>query len=394
MRRLRRLCRHVVLKGRRTTKISPLHARVAVGCDSITATEGIDGWVPWTMMRAGGRFYPRYIYNYAVAGYTTQDFITNRLASMKAQQADINIIMVGTNDLGTSIATETVKTNMRFIWDELLANGRAGSRVLVINVIPRFSGGWTGAMETERLILNAWIKTQPGIEWVEVESLVSGNFKDGTHPNCAGARIIAGVVYPKLMSMIDNTDIYGNLDLVGGNLFPNPTMAGGNSITEGVIADNWTITVPSSATGRVTLSKGTLASGETAQVITLGGSAPSAISLIEFKSDLFNVGGVSGERFEAYMRVEYASMGSVLTQRLYMVNTPNLGEFGLGTDAGTTMSGLTAVSGVMRTAARNLTGAGAAQQQLNYTFRMNTGSAPAGVIKIGRPFVRKVPVGL
>lgn len=379
----------------RAAVLSPLHARIVVVGDSIPRTEGIDGYIPWALMQAGGRFYPRYAYNYAENTYTSQQIIDNgRCASAKAQQGDITLCHFLTNDIGNLVDPEVSKANARFIWDELLANGRPGSRVLVVTVLPRFSLGWTAEMETQRLAMNAWIKSQPGIEWVECETLVSGDFKDGTHPNASGAwNKIAPVVRAKLLSMIDNTDVYANLDAVGGNIFPWPDMAGENAITEGVIADGWTITVPASATGRVTLSKGTMANGETAQVITLGGSAPSAISLIEFKSDLFNVGGVSGERFEAFMRCEYANVNHVLTQRLYMVNAPNLGEFGLGTDVGTTMGGAT-VSGVMRTAARQLTGAGAAQQQLNFTWRMNTGSAPVGVFKVSRGFVRKVPAGL
>lgn len=383
--------RHVVFRGFRRIPPFPVHARIAFGGDSITATEGIDGYVPWVEALCGGRFYARFTNNYAVAGYTTQDFITNRLTNMKNQAAVVNVIMCGTNDIGTSIEYATVVANLRTIYDSLLTSA-SGARVLAIGVIPRFSGGWTADMETKRLQVNAWIKSQRDIEYCEVESLVSGNVKDGTHPNCVGARIIAGVVAPKLLTMVSNSDIYGDLDAAGGNLFPNPTMTGENAITEGTIADNWTITVPATAAGRVTLSKGTLSNGETAQVITLSGTAPTAISLIEFKSDAFDVGGVSGERFEAYMRYELAGVTNVLTQRLYMVNAPNLGEFGLGTDVGTTM-GAPTLTGVMRTGARNLTVAGAATQQLNFTFRMNT-TACVGTLKVGRPFVRKVPTGL
>lgn len=375
----------------------PLHSRLAVGGDSITSIEAITGYVPWTQIMGGARWLTRDQNNYAVAGYTTQDFITNRLTNMKNHAAHVNIMLIGTNDIPARItagdteaqAIEYTTSRLRTIYTELLTSA-VGAKVLAICILPRTVGTWLAAHEAVRLAVNAWIKTQPDIDWVEVETIVAGDLKDGTHPNAIGAREIAAVVAAKLNTYIVQTLVYDDLIANSVNLAPNYDMAGSNAVTEGFVADNWTLTVAAAGVNRVAASKGTLSTGHACQVFTLSGT-PSAQALATFNSDTFNVNGLSGERYEAFMAYEIAGVNNTLTHRLYTFAGTNLGGFGSGVSDSATMATGT-VSGIMRTKPVAL-GGSVTTNQLGFSFLMNN-SALAGTIKVGRPFVRKVPAGL
>jgi hypothetical protein len=140
--------------------------------------------------------------NYAVGGNTAAIVLSNYASNAHTLSGTANkyILWVGTNDINASVSNATIQSNMRSIWTKAKQDG---FYTVAFTVLKRSSFTQGGAMDNQRIALNALIKADEGTyvdQVVDVDSVISYSMlnstyfgdTDGTflHPNDVGHNLI------------------------------------------------------------------------------------------------------------------------------------------------------------------------------------------------------------
>lgn len=173
----------------------------AVG-DSITAgpNVGVTGWPEALQVLYGGA---SRVANVAVSGAQVAAIATQFESKVRGRYGRVGVLG-GINDLKAGTSAATIFTSLQAIYNNARSSGMTP---VPITVLPAStSGGWTGAMQTELVALNALITgycTTNGIACVDAynSALRSGtalaaiyDSGDGYHPNQAGENYLATLV--------------------------------------------------------------------------------------------------------------------------------------------------------------------------------------------------------
>lgn len=165
------------------------NARFGVMGDSIAqarfCTAYADGWVQ--LLRAA---YPNNVAQAAAPSAATADWLnaTYGFTKMKPKYA---FVMLGTNDVGTSVPEGTIETRYTSLINSIIAGG---SVPIVLTIPPN------GNLNTPTF--NTWIKAQPW-RFIDIYPLLFGSgfsmnatydSGDGIHPNTAGNLVIYNAV--------------------------------------------------------------------------------------------------------------------------------------------------------------------------------------------------------
>jgi len=140
--------------------------------------------------------------NYAVGGYTAASVLSGYASNAHSLSGTASkyILWIGTNDINNSVSNATIQSNMRSIWAKAKQDGYY---TVAFTVLKRSSFTQGGAMDTQRIALNALIKADEGTyvdQVVDVDSVISYSMlnatyfgdTDGTflHPNDVGHNLI------------------------------------------------------------------------------------------------------------------------------------------------------------------------------------------------------------
>lgn len=204
-------------------------------------------------------------YNLGVSG----DKTTQMLARVGSIPADANIVIVlgGTNDLANEVAASTIQSNLRSIYNSILASGK---KVVAVKILPRggwgaFNSGQIATAEASRASVNTWIGQQGDVIVVDAENafkpggtLDATLFYDGAvHPGQRGAWVLASEINKVLKPRFG---IGSLLKITENNLLPNSadfTGTGGavSSYFTGTLATGWSASGGTSGVGTMVLSK-------------------------------------------------------------------------------------------------------------------------------------------
>jgi lysophospholipase L1-like esterase len=252
---------------------------------------------------------------FAIGGINSLALINDGyLAQMILANADLNIMMVGTNDpiyniapnitasgvLGLSAAIALSISSLNIIADRLMATGKP-----LIAIVPLPSNSYVDSSQTNTKHMNAirsWYRKKalefptkfflcdPESKLIDgaTNGILFSMATDGTHPEINGDRVIAIELAKVLNRFVvpfdrlhyNNADLYDATNL-NGNLIQNGAMIGvgsGNisgAGASGILAPNWSCAMNQTGRGGVTaiLSKLARPNGEYQQ-ITIGGTAP------------------------------------------------------------------------------------------------------------------------
>lgn len=408
----------------------PLNRRVAVVGDSRSAnnlsmalpsiTRRVAGWQTWLGILSGARceFVPGY--NFATAGYRTDQVLPYAQAAA-ATDASIVIVFAGTNDRSGGYGWDWTLSYLSQIRDRLLA---AGKIVVFVAETPR--GGSSGSRLSGQqlawhLRTHQWLLDQdrafadvytadpwPALALVGSASgdCIDAYFQDSIHPNPEGGFRIAQALQPIIERLLplpsflstSNADAWST-DNPGGNLVSNPTMSGTSGAKVGT------------ATG--TVATALQAGGSTGaapvfdiytdpndgtpwQRLTLGGtpsvSTPAANAVWSIPAANVSNGDVLQGAIEIAVDTPLANAVSIEVT----VAATVAGTFVAGKECST--SGVAAdrvpaktFSGVFRTPKLVIPANGAITSPSFYiSVGLVNGAAASGVVRFRRPTVRKV----
>jgi lysophospholipase L1-like esterase len=222
----------------------------------------------------------QYERNAGIAGQNTTQWAARVASDVIAYAPSRCFVPVGSpNDSASSISFATTKANITSIVNALL---NAGILPTLISMVPFNTPAYLATIAQ----LNAWgskFAAQQGLDWIDFHKYLvnaaTGQYNatytaDGTHPNRAGARIIATAVASALSSylpvrtpFVTDYSVGGNVSLVPGGAFAVDTNADG-------VADNWIIfggiTSGSVTASLVTDSSATGVSGKWQQLVAAG----------------------------------------------------------------------------------------------------------------------------
>lgn len=142
----------------------------------------------------------------AQAGASSSVLISLIQASTVPTEVDESVVLIGTNDLATLTAAETI-ANLQAIAG-LVPNPH------FVTILPFGNAvDWTAAKETKRQTINAWIKTQAGHTDAEATMgdltdpaqpilKAANDSGDGRHLSPAGNNALAAVIYAQSFSSV------------------------------------------------------------------------------------------------------------------------------------------------------------------------------------------------
>lgn len=359
------------------------------------------GFTTWAQAAGGSRLYIPRGGNLGIAGNTTAQMLA-RVADVTALSPKAVLMDGGTNDLSSRTAV-AIEADLAAIFAALLAGGVR--YVVITTILPRFGGSaLSGADETKRLAVNAWLLTQATarIKVVNCEGLglVSGDFTDGLHPNSSGAFKV-GLPCGVVLAAITNTAAV--LDTAVNSNSPNATMAGtggSKNTATGTVANNLVLASNQAGGATVVGAKSTLL-GNTSQLITLSGTYTSATGLLtQLYNEIATVGLSAGDVIEGICEIEAQSMTNIAA--IYMsiiVFTSGYATLAqCETSYGADQLGYPASAGplVLRTPPALIAAGTPAWIDVFWKIEGKTGvtaGAIAAAVNIGRNIVRKVPAG-
>lgn len=173
-----------------------------------------------------------------ITGNTTQDLI-NRITEATTSEAQIVMLLIGTNDLNQGVTVDDIETNMSSILSSLIG---AGKKVLLCPVpYRRISGGFNSTIDELNTRYSALAASLPNdvvfsTSSAEFNAKVSDPLTelevtgDGLHPNSYGAWLLGKEVAVTLDNSFESTSPVGRTSLVtafdgtgGGTLFSGAT---------------------------------------------------------------------------------------------------------------------------------------------------------------------------
>lgn len=261
-------------------------------------TTGYPGWLP---ILSRQRISVKNALNFAVAGETSTQIMA-RVPSIVAAAPGACIIDCITNDTALSFATIT--SNLAYIIGTL-----RDAQIAPIMVLWTGRTGITTAQYQNFLRVNEWLRTTygsaPGVYLADPNELFTDpatgaprpgyDQGDGLHPSNAGGYYFAQPImralehiFPAPLYPVSNVlDVYDATNNPNGNRLPGAGMMAGATGTKaggvtGDVATGWTLTDANAGGATVVASKGAMADGRPAQVITLSGNYTGSNRYIEF----------------------------------------------------------------------------------------------------------------
>lgn len=355
------------------------HSRWTLDGDSITALSGWSGWWCWCWLLSGGKLYLPPGGRTATGGATT-DTVISRLSTDESFSSKLFSLMIGTNNVGAVIP------GLQTIYAGMIG---AGARINAIPILPKNAG-----LDSDQTAANTYIATLTTQNFVITSfqnifdpnpSAVPPMSDDGLHPNLYGAYVI-GNSWAQLLSIYLTGSSILPTSVTGENLCVNPLVTGtGGTITggtgcSGVVADNWDLFWNVTGTATCVASKGTLSTGQPAQVFTTSGTG----SGFTVFSQAPSVSGQIGDNFEMWCCVEWSGTG--------IVGVACGGNYFNGGDVGTVGSPIQSpiTGGVMRAIPVTLV---APISSLGFNIQCQCDNNSNAVFKVGQVMVRKVPNG-
>ena len=172
--------------------------------DSLTAGPGLrpDETLPARLQeRVRAAAYPHVVVNAGVSGDTTADAVA-RLDRALVPRTTVLIVALGANDGLRGVPIATVRRNLETIIE------RAQERritVLLCGMETLPSRGWDYAVDFHRIypeLAQRYKLALMPFLLADVVGRVELNLEDGWHPNAAGARIMAGNIWPYLEPLL------------------------------------------------------------------------------------------------------------------------------------------------------------------------------------------------
>ena len=175
--------------------------------DSLTAGPGLSSAQAYPALlqeRARAAGYPHRFVNAGVSGDTTADGL-RRLDAALHTDTRVLVVALGANDGLRGIQVATVTANLRQILER--ARGR-GIRVLLAGMETPPTHGWQYSVDFHfiypGLAEEFGVPLMPFLlEGVAGERAL--NLPDGVHPNAAGMRVIAQMMWPHLEPLLQET---------------------------------------------------------------------------------------------------------------------------------------------------------------------------------------------
>lgn len=260
------------------------------------------------------------IANMGVAGNTTTQMLARFDADVLAYHPNVVFIQGGTNDLGASVAKETIASNLEKM---VIKAKSAGIVPVLMSVLPRNNA----TINTECAKLNLLISKLArayGILMIDIAStmtdpitgyMIAAYTSDGIHPNTGGQAVISDAVVAQFYAYIPPQQpmlVCSNVDatnMITNGLFctdsntdgtPNDWDVGGTGGVVSLVADssivgNWLKIVKSTTASfylaqSVPLSKG-YAVGDTLRISFLAKSANNVSGGLKFKVQFVCSGG-------------------------------------------------------------------------------------------------------
>jgi lysophospholipase L1-like esterase len=223
--------------GTFSTVISTADVKVALYGDSISAQNtGVAarfeayGYMVAAQVLNGNRFIFDHTLNKGSSGQNTTQLNTDKVTALGSLDFDICIVLCGTNDVGSSVATSTITSNLASVYDYII--NTLGKKVLAISVLPRNDTPMSAAQKQSIKDVNAFIATQQSANlWFAncYDDFNDGNDEpkagytyDGLHPSAIGAYYMGKRVNEILIPY------YGTraFTLSGSNIMANTNLAG------------------------------------------------------------------------------------------------------------------------------------------------------------------------
>lgn len=200
------------------------------------------GYWYWALMNATQPF--DILRGAGVSGDQTTDLLA-RMNDVLSTDADIVMLMIGTNDINQGVSNDTIETNFENIVTQITNSGKY---VVVAPVAHRsVTGGFNATIDDLNSRYRNVVSANPKAFMADSSStfnnLVGSEVTelqvttDGLHPNTYGAKLLGEAVAPTL-----NNSFISSLDL-STNLAPNPEFSGTSgsllSGATGTSPDDW-----------------------------------------------------------------------------------------------------------------------------------------------------------
>lgn len=162
-----------------------------------------------------------------ISGFSNRDTPPHNATRFGTRQA--YALLIGTNDLGNSVALATIKSNISSIVSSAQS---AGSKVFIGTVLPRASpSALTAPQETDRLALNTWIRAGSSSADVVVETALDSRmtnaadtavYSDGVHLSVVGCGYLASIFAAAINSYFNPSKNISFYQQSHGSLFIYP----------------------------------------------------------------------------------------------------------------------------------------------------------------------------
>lgn len=389
--------------GRISPGSIPVHSRYVALGDSITSLSASKGFLNWTMFATyllGGRLRPAIGADQGIGGNTMTQILA-RIGNTTSQKPDIVFEMSGHNDGFTAGSTATLITRKRAILNGLRA-ALPSAVIVALAALPSSSGSEDAdVLAAFNADIAAWVQSDRRAIYVPVPTgWVHGTHTyDGTHPNIAGAVLIAHTVYDAVSPYLAAGDVLLETTASGfhgANLDPEYALAGTGGTKTGTTPPTGNVAtgkeVTNSTDAAVACSKGTIGSDAT-QIIEITGtpSSEANVTFDEASGSSIATGAAIGDYLEYLVGVNLSNTDDVSAPaglKNILVGGTGMGTLGNNaTDANNTTTLAEALEGVFRTLPTVLLSTNTVVP--NVIARMASGVAADAQVEIYRPIVRK-----
>lgn len=172
------------------------------------------GYFTWANIKLKNAF--KVIRNSAISGQRTDQLLARVQTDVINYHPDWCLLMAGTNDVNGGISASTIVSNLRSIYQALVASG---IKVIACSMIPNntFNSGSTAVKDTFSYV-NNWIrqyaKSNNMIYYVDTFSsiydgstacgAVAGTLSDSAHPGAYGASVIGSYFASSVSSLVSS----------------------------------------------------------------------------------------------------------------------------------------------------------------------------------------------
>jgi lysophospholipase L1-like esterase len=381
----------------------PLHARFVALGDSITSqssSKGLINWVTWANALLKGRLRPAIGCDQGIGGNTMTQVLA-RIGYTTGQKPDVVFEMSGHNDGFAAGTTATLIARKRAILDALRAE-LPTAVIIAMASLPSSSGSEDASvLAAFNADIAAWVAADRRSFYVPVPTgwTPATHTHDGTHPNIAGALLVAHKVVDTISPYVGVGDVTTETTAAtfhGANLDPEYALPGTGGTKTGTVAPTGNVAtgkeVTNSTDAAVACSKGTQGS-EASQIIEITGTPSTEQNVVfdESSGSSITTGAAIGDYLEYLVGVKITGTDDVSAPaglRNFLAGATGVGTIGNNaTDANNTTQLAEAVDVVFRTYPTVLLTTNTVVP--NVIARMAGGVAADAQVEIYRPIVRK-----